>query len=340
MHSARGIALVVLLGVAGGGSAQQPAPTPAPPGPPAPAASVIAVTVNGQNIPELAIYRALQRIPPAQRDAARKDVLNFLIDTALIDQYLDQLKVAIDGKEVDAAMQQMKDECAKLKKSWEDVLKITFVTEPELRVQITNQLRWEKFVAQYATDKALKDYFEQNRAMFDGSQVRARHVLLSPPADNAQAVEQAKAKLLALKKQIQEKVAQELAKAPATDKLAQEKARMKLLDDTFAEVATKESACGTSKNGGDLGWFTRAGPNGVEPFARAAFALKPYEMTDVVQTDFGYHLILVVDQKAGREVKFEEVREMAKEVYAERLREAVISRARPAARVVVNPQPK
>jgi peptidyl-prolyl cis-trans isomerase C len=201
MQSARGIALLVLLGVAGGSPAQQPAPPPpGPTGTPAPAPTAVAATVNNQNIPELAVFRALQRVPPSQRAAARKDVLNFLIDTALIDQYLDQLKVAVDAKEVDTAIKQMKDEAAKFKISWEDVLKTTLVTEPELRVQITNQLRWEKFAAQYATDKAVKDYFDQNKALFDGSQVRARHILLTPPADNPQAVEQARAKLAALQK--------------------------------------------------------------------------------------------------------------------------------------------
>ena len=59
---------------------------------------------------------------------------------------------------------------------------------------------------------------------------------------------------------------------PQTDNLAREKARIKLLDDSFAEIAAKESACPSSKQGGDLGWFTRAG-SVVEPFAIVAFAL-------------------------------------------------------------------
>ena len=135
-------------------------------------------------------------------------------------------------------------------------------------------------------------------------------------------------------------MAQELAKLPSTtDNLAREKARMKLLDDAFSEVASKESVCSTKKQGGDLGWFTRAGPV-VEPFSRVAFALKPYQLSDVVQTDYGYHLILTVDHKAGRDVKYEEVREVVKEVYAERLRETILSQARPKANIVIHPQVK
>lgn len=340
MRTARHIALVVLLCGAGSVPAQERTPlqttTPAAP---APSPAVIAATVNGTNIQELAVFRALQRVPQSQRDEARKDVLNFLVDTILIDQYLDQLKVAVDAKEVDAGIKQMQDEADKIKRSLGDVLKDMYLTEAELRLQITNTLRWDKFVATYATEKALKDYFDQNRNMFDGSQVRARHILL-PPAATPQAKEQHKAKLLGLKKQIEDKVAQELAKLPtATDNFGREKARMKLLDDTFAEVAVKESTCDSKNLGGDLGWFTRAGRI-VDPFARVAFALKPYQMSDVVETEFGCHLILAVDQKTGRDVKFEEMRTVVQEVYAERLREAIITRARPVARIVVNAQAK
>jgi peptidyl-prolyl cis-trans isomerase C len=107
------------------------------------------------------------------------------------------------------------------------------------------------------------------------------------------------------------------------DKLAREKERMKALDKAFAAVAAKESICPSKDQGGDLGWFPRAGAM-VEKFARAAFALKPYEMSQPVQTEFGYHLILAVDTKPGREVQFEDVKPFVQEVYGERLREAII----------------
>jgi len=122
------------------------------------------------------------------------------------------------------------------------------------------------------------------------------------------------------------------------DNLAREKARIKALDEAFAEVAAKESACPSKKDGGNLPWFPRIGTGAmVEPFARAAFALKPYQMSDVVATQFGLHLILAVDQKPGKDVKFEDVRDFVKDVYADRLHEAIIARMRPAARVAINP---
>ena len=51
----------------------------------------------------------------------------------------------------------------------------------------------------------------------------------------------------------------------------------------------------------------------VEPFAKAAFTLPPYKVSDVVTTQFGHHLILVTERKPGKAVKYEEIKEDVKE---------------------------
>src|SRR5271167_2849058 len=66
--------------------------------PPPPAANVLAATVNGQPIAELAVFRGLLREDPKRWAAVRKDVLNYLIDNLLVDQYLMQLKIAVEAK--------------------------------------------------------------------------------------------------------------------------------------------------------------------------------------------------------------------------------------------------
>ena len=71
-------------------------------------------------------------------------------------------------------------------------------------MQIHGQLRWDKFIAQYGSDKVLRDFFAGNKAMFDGSQVRAKHILVAATANNPQALEQAKARVLQLKKYLEE----------------------------------------------------------------------------------------------------------------------------------------
>src|SRR5205823_599347 len=115
---------------------------------------------------------------------------------------------------------------------------------------------------------------------------------------------EAKKQLLELKKQIEERVAAEMAKLPAdTEPVKREEARRKVMDAAFAAVAKEKSACPSKADGGSLGFFPRAGSM-VEPFAKAAFALKEYQMSDVVTTQFGHHLILAQDRKNGRAPKF------------------------------------
>jgi len=305
-------------------AAQAPPPAPAkdPEMPPPPPANAIAATVNGQPILELAVFRGLLREDPKKWATVRKDVLNYLIDNLLVDQYLTQLKIAVDPKDVEERVAQIQAEAKKSGMEFSMLLKRLFLTEEDLRRELTGALRWDKFVIGQGSDKVLREMFDKNKNMFDGSQMHARHILIATTAASAQ---EAQLKLASLRKQVQDEAAGELAKLPpGTDNLAREKERMKALDRAFAAAAMKESSCPSKAQGGDLGWFPRAGAM-VEPFARAAFALKPYELSDPVATEFGYHLIMAVDAKQGTEVKFEDVKPFVQEVYGERLREAIIA---------------
>jgi peptidyl-prolyl cis-trans isomerase C len=296
--------------------------------------------VDDEPIPEMAIHRAMKRIPPARQAEARSEILNFLIDNTLIDHYLAKIPVVVDQKEIDAKMAVIKEEIKKEGSTFDKVMQDLLLTEKDLREKIVAELRWDKFAEAQATEKALHELFDQHRDMFDGTLVSARHILLSPSPDDSKSSQQAKIKLASFKKQIEDDVARGLAQLPATsDNLAREKARAKLTEDSFAAIAGKESACPSKADGGNLRYFPRAGVM-VESFAQTAFALKPYQMSDVIQTPFGYHLILVTDRKPGKDVKFEDVNEEVKEVFNERLRDLMASRLRPRAKITINPPPK
>jgi parvulin-like peptidyl-prolyl isomerase len=302
-----------------------------------------AATVNGQPIPEVAVQRGCKSVPKEHQAQARAEILEFLIDNQLIEQYLLQQGIKVDAKDVDARIDKIKAELdeqnktSQKKQTFDDVLKDLMMTAAELRAQIEAGLRYDKWINDQCKEDALKKFFDDNKEMFDGSQVRARHILLTPKPGDAQAGEQARKDLLAIKQQIEKTVADGLAKLPATTKpLEKEQARVKLLEDAFAAAAKDKSTCPSKKDGGDVGSFPRAGSM-VEPFAKAAFALKLYEMSDVVKTQFGYHLILCTNQmKPAREVKFEGgVKDAVKEVYAERLRETKCAELRKSAKITI-----
>ena len=106
----------------------------------------------------------------------------------------------------------------------------------------------------------------------------------------------------------------------------------------FAQFAKDHSTCPSKKDGGDLNFFPRVGQM-VEPFAEASFKLQPFQMSEVVETEFGQHLILLTDRKPGTAKKFEVVKEDVRAVYAMHLRTAVVSQMRPKVAIVINPAP-
>jgi len=327
---ARKLSFVLFLFIASLSMAQTPA-VKAPPG--------TAALVNGQAIAESAVQRSLERIPPERRAAARPELINHLIDNMLVDQYLIQQKIVADVAEVDKRHALMKAEIVKQGKDYAKMLEELKLNDVELKEHIAAEVRWEKYTDSQATDKALQEIFEQNKEVFNGASVRARHILLTvAPTDEAE-LEKARILILAYKKQVEDTVKTEMAKLPpTTDNLAKEKARIALLDETFAIIAKDKSTCPSKDQGGDVGWFTRDGVM-VENFSKTAFGLPPYLLSDPVKTQFGYHLILTTEKKPGKEVKFEELKGEAKEYFAEKLRERMSEHVRKFSKITIFPAP-
>jgi peptidyl-prolyl cis-trans isomerase C len=300
-------------------------------------ASAPAATVNGQPLPEAWVQRGLRRVPPAEQAKARAEIINFLADNMLIDQFLAQQKIPVEPKDVAARLSELQAELKKNNQDYNAVLKEMALTEDELKTQILADIRWEKFVLAQGTDAVLKDMYDKNGNMFDGTMVRARHLLLTPSPGDAAAVAKAKSQLTAFKQQLEADAARTLAKMPpSADPLARDNERIAVLTDAFGKLANQHSMCPSKADGGDLNWFPRAGTM-VEPFAAAAFAMKPGQISDPVQTPFGLHLILVTARKTGQATKFEDVKEVVREAYSNKLRDSLVAQQRKTAKIVVTP---
>ncbi|QDL54080.1 SurA N-terminal domain-containing protein [Rhodoferax aquaticus] len=131
----------------------------------------------------------------------------------------------------------------------------------------------------------LKTYYEQNVARLSAKEERrASHILINAPKEMASADRQ-KAKERALE------ILAAVRKAP----------------DTFAEQAKKNSQDqGSAAAGGDLDYFARGAM--VKPFEDAAFAMKKGDISDVVESDFGFHIIKLTDIKTPKQRSYEELR--------------------------------
>ena len=343
------IAVAAALGTAVVASAQPPAgPTSPPPALGAPPAAMpagpavrpegTAATVNGVPIPEVAVWRALRQFPPAEHATARKEIVNYLVDNALIDQYLNALKIEVTPPEVEKLLSELQAELKKANKDYAKELDGMLLTEAEFKAEAVAQMKWDKFLKQQGSDEVLKGYFAKTPATFDGTVVRARHILVTTGADPAKAAA-AKQKLEAIKAEIAAEGEKAAAAAPG-DALAKQTARGKKVDELFAEKAKANSDCPSKANGGDLQFFPRVGAM-VEPFADAAFKLDLFAMSEVVATDFGSHLILCTARNPGKPRQFDEVKEDVRAVYALQLRQAVIAAMKPKAQVAVTaPAPK
>ena len=137
------------------------------------------------------------------------------------------------------------------------------------------------------SDQDISGYYDSNRDKFtEGPKVKLRHILVDNEGD-AQTV------LAQLKK--------------GAD---------------FSELAKEKSKCPSSQQGGDLGWATKGMM--VPEFENAAFALKKGEMSGVVKTDFGYHIIMCDDVEPAKQIELKDASDIIeRQLRSEKSEEAV-----------------
>jgi peptidyl-prolyl cis-trans isomerase C len=234
-------------------------------------------------------YAELTQADEEKLAAIKREILESLIAHEVLYQESRKKGIEVEETAVDEQVEHIKKQFQE-QGGFENMLKEMNITEEKLKVQFREGIAIQRLVDQEVikrielSDEETKDYYDKNPDLFkQPEKLQARHILIKaePAGDKA-----AKAKALKEIKDIQRKL-----KGGAD----------------FAELAKKYSQCPSSAEGGDLGEFGRG--QMIKPFEDAAFALKKGEMSDIIETDFGYHLILAGEKKPETISEYPEVKD-------------------------------
>ncbi len=276
----------------------------------------VAATVNGEPIPMAELDAVLQAVPPtptppspAELRQLRSDALDLLVEDVLIRQFLNQNAPKVEPTEYEKELAGLVAGLKAKNMTLAEYLRDTKQTDAQLKLEIIKKLQWERYTKQHVTDLVLRRHYDENRDFYDRVTVQASHIVfrVSPAAKD---VERAplKARLLELREKI------------VSGKL------------DFAEAAKKYSQCQSAARGGDIGFFPRKWAVD-ERVAQTAFALPVGAVSDVVQTEYGVHLVKVTARKPGKSSTFEGVKDEVRKNYTMELWQELVSKQRKSARI-------
>jgi len=226
----------------------------------------------------------------AQLAAIRLETLERLIDVELLYQESQKKGIKADETALDESLKKRFPDEAAFKK----MVKRMNLTEAVLRSQFLRGMAIQTFIDKeiaqkiVVADKEVKEYYDSRPELFkQPEQVQASHILVKvdPKAEASKKAES--------RKRI-EKIQDRLEKG-----------------EDFSALAKEASQCPSGAKGGDLGYFRRG--QMVKPFEVVAFSLKPGEVSDIVETKFGYHLIKVKDKKSEATTPYKDVKQRIRE---------------------------
>ena len=237
--------------------------------------------------------RANQPVPAERRDEVYRKALEQLVTYTVLSQETRARKVNVTDAEIESGIQQMRAQFPN-EEAFKKALESRGMTIDKLKADTRIDISINKMVeAEVSTqappaDAQVREFYDKNPDKFKQDEaVRASHILFRVD-ETADAATKKKA----------------MDQAQSVLKQARDGA-------DFAELAKKHSADGSAQQGGDLNFFTRG--QMVPPFDQAAFAMKPGEISDIVTTQFGYHIIKVTERRPAATVPFEQVSGRIKE---------------------------
>jgi peptidyl-prolyl cis-trans isomerase C len=238
----------------------------------------------------------------------RQQVLDGLIVEHLLGKEVKAAGIAVTEEQVTEKIEEMARRQSMSMEDFKSLVESFGKSLDEVRQRIARGLAYEKLMETRfkekiaVTEEEARQYYDQNTGEFHkGEQVEASHILIKPetaaPADpNLPAADPNQ------------------AKAAARSRAAEILGKIRQGED-FAELAKAHSNCPSASKGGQLGFGTRSDPNTgtrgtwVEPFEKAAFALDVGQVSDVVETRFGYHIIKATGRTPAATRPFEQVRD-------------------------------
>ena len=284
---------------------QAPAAKPVPAQLPEVVARVNGETISGKELEDAirAISGRAGPIPPDERDRVYRGVLDDMIGYRLMIQEAKARKIAVADAEIDAQVAQIRSQFPN-DAQFQQALTAQNTTLEAVRNDTRDEMSAAKLVDSEIASKiavkpeAVTDFYNKNQDKFQqGARVRASHILIGIPQNaDAATKQQARAKADALLKDL------------------------KSGKDFAATAKANSQDPGSAPNGGDLGYFEQG--QMVPPFEQAAFALKPGEMSEVVESQFGYHIIKVADRQDTRVVPLEEAKAQIEEFLTQQNRHA------------------
>jgi peptidyl-prolyl cis-trans isomerase C len=262
---------------------------------------VVVARINGTEIKRKELDGAVQamsmqmarrgrQVPLGSTAQIQHDVLDEMIGRELLLQEGKKHLPADVDQKAQAQIETVKKQFGG-DEQFKDTLAQTGITPEEYAKHVHDNVIIQETIRQLVdkevkvTPEEIKSFYDQNPEQFrQPERVRASHILIRVPPNASDDVKK--------EKRAQIEAARSLVKA----------------GDKFADVARKVSEDpGSAAKGGDLDFFPRGAM--VPEFDAAAFSLKTNELSGIITTQFGYHVLLVTDRKAAQTVPFDQVKE-------------------------------
>jgi peptidyl-prolyl cis-trans isomerase C len=235
------------------------------------------------------VSRQGRQLSDDQLTTLKKDVLEGLIEREILFQESQKTGIKIQDQAVDEQLAAIKKRFPS-EAEYNNALSKMNLSEAEVKTQVARGLAIRELIDQQITSK-IEITDEESKAFYDGNlqlfkqpeQVKASHILIKVDA-----------------------AATDAQKAEARKKIDAVQQKLKDGGD-FAELAKEYSEGPSNSRGGDLGYFKRG--QMVKPFDDAVFAMQPDEVSDIVETRFGYHIIKVYDKKPEQTLAYADVKD-------------------------------